>query len=84
MVGRSKGRHQREGTVGGGREEGKTSERRDCRGRKRGRTKRRWLDAVREDIREKRKRGRTKRRWLDAVREDIREKGLSGEEERKD
>ena len=30
-----------------------TSERRDCRGRKRGRTKRRWLDAVRDDIREK-------------------------------
>ena len=25
----------------------------DCRGRKRGRTKRRWLDAVRDDIREK-------------------------------
>ena len=65
-----------------------TSERMDCQGRKRGRTKRRWLDAVREDIREKdcrgRKRGRTKRRWLDAVRDDIREKGLSGEEERKD
>ena len=29
-----------------------TSERRDCRGRKRARTKRRWLDAVRDDIRE--------------------------------
>ena len=52
MVGRSKGRHQREGRKRDGWTQ-MTSERRDCRGRKRGRTKRRWLDAVREDIREK-------------------------------
>ena len=52
-----------EGTVGGGREEGlredgwtewgMISERRDCRGRKRGRPKGRWLDRVGDDIREK-------------------------------
>ena len=37
MVGRSKGRHQREGTVGGGRERGwKTSERRTVGGGREG------------------------------------------------
>ena len=53
---------------------------------------RRWLDRVRDDIKEKglsreevydratwkRKKERIKRRWLDRVRDDIKEKGLSG------
>ena len=58
--------------------------------RKRGRPKRRWLDKVKDDIKEKglsadkvqgrRKRGRPKRRRLDKVKDDIKEKELSADE----